>query len=276
MRRTLLTFSLLLLTTMGTMSFAAETATQPLQFESQQDSPTTTIIAPAPSALPGITWLRKTPLTIFDLGLLDLSRTASRIAQNLFDVRDVVADYRERVGKIALSFYTQTAYSPANCEFVARKMREEMFPHRENRAAIENYLDSFFSSYGENMTDRPISIGQELADNLNFLVFQPGGACELPLMSDELVFMKDDNYNPGEQAPKSEQSQKNQPSLKDIGKILNSLNAPTTLNEEKSSKITSKKDSSPTHLTAPTTPVVPKPTAPASTHQTSSSATHDQ
>ena len=91
MRHTLFFFSVIFFAIMGTVTFAAERKTQPLQFESQQDAPVTTMIVPPPSALPGITWLRKTPLSIFDLGLLDLSRTASRIAQNLFDVRDVVA-----------------------------------------------------------------------------------------------------------------------------------------------------------------------------------------
>jgi len=158
-----------------------------LQFDSQ----------PAPAtnaAAPGMAWLQQQPMTLFDLGMMELSETATKATEGLFDVAGAVAEYREESGRIAVTFYARTPYSEQNCQYIATKMREQMFPKRDDRRQLALELAAYFVSYGPAHPGRPSGIGEELVDRLSIAVFLPGGACEVPLTSDDLTFWKDPNF----------------------------------------------------------------------------------
>lgn len=190
----------------------------PLQFESVRPHetyvPQMTI---DPAAPPGIAWLQKTPSTLFDMGMMELTRTANKAAEGLFDVSGAVANYREGVGKISINFYAGTEYSPQNCEYIARKMRAEMFPLFEDKDKTAKILGSYFIGFGPMEKDRPSTIGQELLDGLSFVVFLPGGACELPIGGERLFFLADPDYKPVRVDPKAEQQM---PQVPDVTKLL--------------------------------------------------------
>ena len=170
-----------------------------------------------PNAPPGIAWLQKTPSTLFDLGMMELTRTANKAAEGLFDISGAVAVYRQEAGKISINFYAATAYSPQNCTYIARKMRAEMFPSFDNHEQMKRILSSYFVGFGPMQQTRPESIGAELLDGLSFVVFLPGGACELPIGGERLIFLKDDNYVPPKIDP---QTEKEMPQIPDVTNLL--------------------------------------------------------
>lgn len=162
-----------------------------LQFESAPTQPT------MQSLTPGINWLQRTPASLFDLGMMELTGAANKTASALFDVTGAVAEYQPDSGLIALSFYAKTAYSEQNCGFVINKLRDSMFPKRDDPHQLATDLGSYFSNYGASLPDRPNSVGAELVAILRFAVFMPGGACQMPLYgSDEVTYWKDPNAPP--------------------------------------------------------------------------------
>lgn len=190
MKRHLLTLALLL---------AALPAQAQLQFDQQNAAPAA--LPTVQSLTPGIMWLQRTPATLFDLGMMELTAAANKTATSLFDVTGAVAEYQTEKGLLALSFYARTAYSELNCELVVKKLRDSMFPKRDDRALLADDLGSYFSSYGAAAPGRPATIGTELVAITRFAVFMPGGACQIPLFgSDEVNYWKDPNA-PAPQVP---------------------------------------------------------------------------
>ncbi len=194
MKRHLLTLALL---------FAALPAFSPaqaqLQFDQQNNPPPA--LPTVQSLTPGVVWLQRTPASLFDLGMMELTAAANKTATSLFDVTGAVAEYQTEKGLLALSFYARTAYSELNCELVVKKLRDSMFPKRDDRKILADDLGSYFSSYGAAMPGRPASIGDELVAITRFAVFMPGGACQLPLFgSDDVNYWKDPNA-PAPQLP---------------------------------------------------------------------------
>lgn len=142
----------------------------------------------------GIAWLQQKPMTLFDLGMMELSQAATKATEGLFDLAGAVAEYRPEAGRIAITFYAKTPYSEQNCEYVLRKMRDQMFAKRTDRAALAHELSAYFVGYGAPSPDRPSTIGEELVDVLDFAVFLPGGACDVPLMEDKITYLADDSF----------------------------------------------------------------------------------
>ncbi len=146
---------------------------------------------------PGIMWLQRTPASLFDLGMMELTAAANKSASAVFDITGAVAEYQADKGIVALSFYARTAYSELNCELVVTKIRDTMFPKRDDAAQLADDLGSYFSTYGGSTPGRPASIGNELVAMTRFAVFMPGGACQLPLYgSDTVTYWKDPNAPP--------------------------------------------------------------------------------
>lgn len=172
----------------------------PAAAQMQFDSNTKTA-PPLVAATPGLDWLQSTPASLFDLGMMELSQAANRVAAPLFDINGVVADYQRERNVIALTFYARTRYTEENCGFVLKKIRDSMFPHRTDLSQLAQDLGSYFSTYGAEMPGRPASIGTELAKALNFAVFMPGGACHLPLYGSEEVSYWTDPNAPAPQLP---------------------------------------------------------------------------
>lgn len=153
------------------------------------------------SLTPGVMWLQRTPATLFDLGMMELTAAANKSANAVFDITGAVAEYQAEKGLLALSFYARTQYSELNCELVVTKLRDTMFPSRDNPQLLADDLGSYFSAYGATTPGRPGSIGTELVAILRFAVFMPGGACQMPLYgSDTITYWKDPNAPPP-QAP---------------------------------------------------------------------------
>lgn len=178
--------------------FAAPAQAQ-LQFESS--STATPSIA---NVTPGIAWLQQKPATLFDIGMMELTEAANKAASSMFDATGAIAEYRAEKGLLAISFYVRTAYSETNCDLVVKKLRDKMFPKRDDVADLGADLASYFSSYGPTPADQPAGIGTELVKITRFAVYMPGGVCQLPLYgSDETSYWKDPNA-PVPQAPTQE------------------------------------------------------------------------
>lgn len=168
-----------------------------LQFE-PQNNPQQSLGQPSLQSLtPGILWLQRTPASLFDLGMMELTAAANKSANAVFDITGAVAEYQADRGLIALSFYARTAYSELNCELVITKIRDTMFPRRDDAQILADDLGSYFSTYGGSAPGKPASIGNELVAVLRFAVFMPGGACQMPLYgSDTVSYWKDPNAPP--------------------------------------------------------------------------------
>lgn len=152
---------------------------------------------PAAEALPpGIRWLQQKPMTLFDLGMMELTRTADKATEGLFDIGGAVAEMSEDGKKISISIYGRTDYSPQNCNYIITKIRDQMFPLRDDKERLALELVSYFVGYGPAPTDKPRNIGAELVDRLMFVVYMPGGTCLLPLLGDETSYLADPNYKP--------------------------------------------------------------------------------
>ncbi len=205
---------------------SAARAEGPLQFDSSAPvaaAPAAPTVAPPKAGVaapPGIAWLQSRPMTLFDLGMMELSQAATKATEGLFDVSGAVAEYRANVGKISITFYARTAYSEQNCTYVVRKLREQMFPKRDDPAQLQRELASYFVSYNPENDNQPDSVGAELLDGLSFVVFLPGGACELPMMSEKIIFLADPNYKP-EVPPVSDTGK--EPGVPDIAAAVGAL-----------------------------------------------------
>lgn len=169
----------------------ASALAQSLQFDS---APTEQ--AAAAQLPPGIRWLQQKPMTLFDLGMMELTRTADKAVQGLFDIGGAVAEMSPDGSKIAISLYGRTDYSPQNCNYVITKVRDTMFPLRDDRERLALELVSYFVGYGPTPSDKPHNIGAELVDRLTFVVYMPGGTCFLPLIGEDTTYWADPNYKP--------------------------------------------------------------------------------
>lgn len=145
---------------------------------------------------PGIRWLQQKPMTLFDLGMMELTRTADKATEGLFDIGGAVAEMSEDGKRISISIYGRTDYSPQNCNYIITKIRDQMFPLRDDKERLALELVSYFVGYGPAPTDKPRNIGAELVDRLMFVVYMPGGTCLLPLLGDETSYLADPNYKP--------------------------------------------------------------------------------
>lgn len=177
---------------LGLVALAPTSAqAQSLQFDSAPTEQTAAAQLP-----PGIRWLQQKPMTLFDLGMMELTRTADKAIQGLFDIGGAVAEMSPDGSKIAISLYGRTDYSPQNCNYVITKVRDTMFPLRDDRERLALELVSYFVGYGPTPSDKPHNIGAELVDRLTFVVYMPGGSCFLPLIGDETTYWADPNYKP--------------------------------------------------------------------------------
>ena len=172
------------------MLLATPALAQPMQFDS----------APSPSAAPsieatspGLAWLQRKPMTLFDLGMMELTQAANKAAEGMFDVGGGVAEYIPDQGLIAISFYASTAYSQQNCGFVLKKLRDTMFQKRDDKAALARELASYFISYGPQDPAKPANIGAELLASTRVVGYMPGGMCQMSLVDDEIRYWKDPN-----------------------------------------------------------------------------------
>ena len=174
-----------------------------LQFGSgaQNSAPAQAAVPSGPIASPGIAWLQSKPASLFDIGMMELTNAAIKSTTPVFDITGAVAEYQPATGLISISFFARTAYSEQNCDFVVRKLRDNMFPQRDNQERLASDLGSYFSSYGPGQPDRPATTGTELITALRFAVYMPGGACIVPLIGkDETTYWKDPNA-PAPQVP---------------------------------------------------------------------------
>ena len=162
------------LITLLMLTLAAPAQAQ-LQFESKPD--------PA-AAPPGIRWLQKEPMSLFDLGMMELTNTANKIAVSFENVRGAVTEYRPEKGTIAVTFYYAAPYAAEMCTAQAKRLRDAMFPQRTDVARLAAELNSYFMSYGPNNDNRPRSLGQELIAMLRISIYMQGGICQLSLVSD--------------------------------------------------------------------------------------------
>lgn len=168
---------------------------QPLQFESKQAPalpPTTAPNSPqGPSTSSGLSWLQRQPMTLFDLGMMELSKTAMEAARSNADLRGGLADFSSETGVIAVSFYSAKPYVEQLCADTALDIRDVMFPRRDNPEALASELASYFVSYGPTPPGRPATIGAELMERIHIAVIMPGGICQLPLIGDMPYFWVD-------------------------------------------------------------------------------------
>lgn len=178
---------------------APVTAQAQLQFNSGAAAPN------AASITPGVVWLQRTPATLFDIGMMELTEAANKAAQPMFDITGAVAEYQAEKGLLAISFYARTAYSDTNCELVVKKLRDRMFPKRDDAANLAGDLSSYFSSYGVEPAGRPATVGAELVAITRFAVYMPGGACQLPLYGSDEVSQWKDPSAPPPQMPTQQQ-----------------------------------------------------------------------
>lgn len=171
---------------------------QALQFDAPKEAAAAAVPQAAPKASP-LGWLAEKPATMMDLGLFSLTQTAEKAARLMPDIGAVIAEYSPQKEQILLSFASQSAYSEANCEFVARKVRDQMFPQRNDPALLADMLQLPFMSAGAGALDAPQGIGHALASGLIYVVYQSGGMCTLPLIGDKAAFWTDPNAKPAPQ-----------------------------------------------------------------------------
>lgn len=177
----------------GMLLASATMANAQLQFDSNGP------VKPAPtaqSAPDSLAWLAKKPATMMDLGLQALSHAAEKSAARLFDVGAVIAEYHPDQRKLTLSYAGQTPFSEDNCTYVVTKLRDMMFPVRDDMAGMTQNLLLYFSSASDSGADMPADLGAALVNGLFFVLYQPGGMCSVGLMGDKPVFWKDPSYVP--------------------------------------------------------------------------------
>jgi len=146
-----------------------------IQFNSVQDTPK------GPTLPPSLTWLTRQPVTLFDLGLMELTRQAAEQLRAISGVGGAVAEYREDLGLILITFYPATNYRPETCTQFINQMRTMLFPQYKDRAMLTGQLASLFSNYGPQAAGRPESIGEDLLKITHMVVRLTGGGCEMTL-----------------------------------------------------------------------------------------------
>lgn len=152
--------------------------------------------APAPvdtgTVPPGVQWLQNKPMTLFDLGMMELTNAANQLASTLPEVRGAVAEFQNEKGLIAVSFYAATPYSKDACSKMAMQLRDALFLQRKDPERLERELASYFISYGPVDPSRPRSVGRELRQIVRVTVYQQEGACQLPLTNDDIIHWQDE------------------------------------------------------------------------------------
>ena len=161
-----------------------------LQFDT---APVPTAAAPInPLDMPaGIEWLQNKPMTLFDLGLMEMSNAANIVGPGVVGVRGGVAEFQADKGLIAVSFYAGLPYGQDTCLRLVSELRDKMFLQRQDRERLERELSSYFISYGPPDPTRPRNIGFELVRMTRVTAYMQGGACQLPLTSDEAEYWQD-------------------------------------------------------------------------------------
>ena len=152
--------------------------------------------APAPvdtgMVPPGVAWLQNKPMTLFDLGMMELTNAANQLVSSMPEVRGAVAEFQNEKGLIAVSFYAALPYSKEACSKMAMQLRDALFLQRKDPDKLERELASYFISYGPIDPTRPRSIGRELRQIMRVTVYQQEGACQLPLTNDDIVHWQDE------------------------------------------------------------------------------------
>jgi hypothetical protein len=153
-----------------------------LQFDSSK--PAAPLAGPSPGA--GVAWLQKTPMTLFDLGMMELTETASKLSTGAATdgLQGAVAEYQEAKKIISIGFYSALDYDAPACIELAQRLRDGLFMHRKDQEQLAREVGSYFISYGPLDPARPRSIGAELMEMIRITVYQQGGICQLPLTSD--------------------------------------------------------------------------------------------
>ena len=184
------------LTLLSFVLFSASIAqAQPLQFDASTP-PTAPTAAPTAPITNGVQWLQQQPMTLFDLGMMELTNAANKLIDTTPEIAGAVAEFQSEKNIIAISFYANAPYTEQSCLYLAQKMRGGLFSNRTDTDALARELGSYFISYGTPNPTRPRSIGRELITITRIAIYMPGGACQLPLQTDEAIYDKDPNYTP--------------------------------------------------------------------------------
>jgi len=185
MKKLLLTTALLL----------ASPAMAQIQFNSVEEAPA--VAAPTGRPLPaGIGWLTRQPVTLFDLGLMEITRQASEQLRTISGVGGAVAEYREDFGLVLINFYPATGYRAEVCSQIIQQMRQNIFPQYKDTTQLSAHISSFFSSYGPQAADRPASIGDDLLKITYMVVRLSGGSCDMKLTDEKAVQHIEPGFTP--------------------------------------------------------------------------------
>lgn len=160
--------------------------------------------APKTSPLPsGLAWLNRQPVTLFDLGLMELTRQANDEMKLLTGLGGAVAEYREDLGLILISFYPASPYRSETCTNLIMQIRQMLFPTFKDKSQLAGQLASVFSNYGPQAAGRPESIGAELVAMTHLVVRMQGGGCQLKVGGAAPEHVTEPGYKESE-APKEE------------------------------------------------------------------------
>lgn len=190
------------------LTLLALPAAAQLQFDSSAPpaptAPTTQSIAPGA----GLAYLQRTPMTLFDLGMMELTETANKLATAADGVQGAVAEYQEEKKIIAIGFYSALDYDAPACIELAQRLRDGMFLHRADREELAREVGSYFVSYGAIDPTRPRSVGHELMEMTRITIYQQGGICQLPLTSDAAEVWADPNAEKSDKATATKSTNK--------------------------------------------------------------------
>jgi hypothetical protein len=133
-----------------------------------------------------VQWLSRQPMTLMDIGLMELTRQASERMQALTGVNGAVAEYIPDANIIRLTLYPSTDYQEDLCNRLGLGVRDQIFPNHTDKAMLASHLGTFFSNYGPQATGRPENIGEELLKITYISVVMKGGGCAMPLDGEKM------------------------------------------------------------------------------------------
>jgi hypothetical protein len=163
-----------------------------LQFDSTPKPAT----SPAPNPVldgSGIAWLQRTPMTLFDLGMMELTDTANKLGIAADGIQGAVAEYQEEKKLIVIGFYSALSFNAPDCIELAQRLREALFLQRRDPEKLAREVGAYFISYGPIDPNRPRNIGRELMEIIRITIYQQGGLCQLPLTNDNAEIWEDPN-----------------------------------------------------------------------------------
>ena len=174
---------------------------QPLQFGAGNAPAQPATSTPAPPDKPGIVWLQRTPLSVFDMGMLQLSQATTRAARTEKGIERGYAAFvrTERGGTIELSYFTKEGYTPEACGATLRRLRDAMFSPPIDMRVLASEVESYFVPYGPPRPDWPANTGMELLQAVEVSLIMNEGACMMTLISNEIN--QRDNRAPQPAAP---------------------------------------------------------------------------